>query len=216
MCLYLRQFNISMIISLMLLNIILGALSFISFILFLQNLNEYKEDYPNNSISWAILVISLVVSMLASTCVYYFGMRSVYFKMRSFFSLYLASLISYTLFTTLLLILNITLMKNSNLIPFQHFERLLKGTMIIDIILIILYLITLVSWLLYKKRLQSQFEEAPLNNLLNPETLSDELYNNIIEQSINPEDKSLKNKYRKLSSKKAHQSSNVINNDSVY
>lgn len=217
MCNYIRQINISLLVLSLLLNAIITIIAVITSIFLISIISDKKLDFQEAPSTFVYLSIAVIKGTIAFITVNYFGKRVIYFKMLSYFKIYVIFIVLYMFISALLVVLNFMLNDyNKGLVDerITHFLHLRNCIMIIAIVNIICDILTLTFTGFYYKRLIYQFEESPLNRISNPEDLSNELYNNIISQSKDPENNTLKEEYRRLSHKAEY--SKQINSSSVY
>ncbi len=211
MCIYLRQFNISLLVALIVSNSILFLSSTVAICLFAKIISE--NDIEKSILNFVYLIISTIQGLASLIITYYVGKRVIYFKMLSFLKIYLVNLIFFLAISILLLILKIVVKESETIKTYQNYLTFKTIIMIVSIVLTLLYLLSIIGLLTYKKNLETQVMESPLNRVSDPDSISDELYQNILEQSKDPNNPILKEEYRRLSQNKNKMQ---INSDSTY
>lgn len=209
MCTYIRQFNISLVIALIILNSLLFLSGAVTIGLLGKIITEH--DHDNSVLNFVFLILASIKGLAALATTYYVGKRVIYFKMLSFWKIYLINLIFYLIISAVLLILKIVIKEDESIKEYQHYETFRTMIMAISIVLISCYILSIIGLLLYKQNLEDQFSESPLNRISDPDSISGELYQNIIDQSKDPDNVKLKDEYRRLSKNKMK-----INSDAVY
>lgn len=200
MCVYIRQFCITAIIILFIENI---SCIIISSLLF------GKIPYilaPGLDIAY--LSAHILVNLLSIMGTYVFGLRMIYFKMNQYYRHYISFLISFFFLTIAILI--VSFLKGFDLNKDGDIFKLIL--LVFDGLMAITYGINIYITNSYKDVLKNQISDSLLNRASNPDSIDNDIYNNIIEQSLNPDDESLKDEYVKIknrSAKKINHSSDL-------
>lgn len=218
---YLRQTNITLIIFMIIINCVLLFLSGITVGYLATILHDHT--FPCSAENYILLIFATVKGFLSAWLIYYLGMRAMYFKMRSYFVWYMTALFL-NFFMSLFIVIFKVCLPNTKRddANTHHYKELAFVIEMLCIVLMILYVCSVVFAVFYRKSLDISIDNTPLNQIDDPEFLSDEIYKNIIEQSKNPDDEILKNQYRRLSKDKTGDSSssnmkkNTINDSTVY
>lgn len=209
MCTYIRQLNIILVIALIVFNVMLLVFGVTTIGILGKILSE--SNHNDSLLNFAFLIIASIKGLAALIIIYYFGKRVIYFKMLSYLKVYVINLISCLFISALLIVFKIAVTEEEDIKSNQHYENFRNIIMIISIILVFTYSLSLICLFRYKRRLEDQVSESPLNKMSDPDSISSELYQNIIDQSKDPDNPKLKAEYRRLSQKKLK-----INSDSVF
>ena len=151
--------------------------------IYLSDDNEIKNEILFiliSDITFSTLII-IINGYLLYTALYFFSKNQI-----------LLFLIMIFIFLIIKVFILIMLIKNGNI----SFE-LSHISLIIYIIYsqVFLLFITLIFGLFYRYKFNKEIDESPLNRI--DEYITEEMYNNILTQSLNPNDKELKRHFKK-------------------
>ena len=215
MCLYLRYYNIASLLLNLLLNLSCIVISIVCISLLLNLDSQEKKIFHMKTVNYVYLIIQITFGFVSTIVNLYFGMKYIYFKIISYSKMYLSTLFVNFLCTILLIIANYLLNYNYDETTFKTYEFYLDIVIIIASFLICNYIIGFYLGFIYISKLEQQIDDSPLNQLSNPDLLSDKIYENIIKQSKDPNNKELKEEYSILS-RKSKALDNPINDSGAF
>jgi hypothetical protein len=191
----LRYLNIIIIILLFTLNIALLTISILS-LFYLDCIED--ENPPKNHISIIFFICTIVISTLGCTISPYCSIKLIYFKMLTFIGWFFTCTIILLASTIGMIILDLMIRTVSKNKEIEILTDLKIIILIVLIILSILYIAKATLVIRYLKQIATEVESSPLNNI-SGDDLTSELYKNIIRQSKEPSNDSLKQEYLRLS-----------------
>jgi hypothetical protein len=145
-----------------------------------------------------LFVFDSIFSLIMIIITILFGFFSIYFSLRDKLYIYII-ILSFALFIkSIYFILYCLEYKNNNgkIILF-----------IIYIIQLIMKVLNLISSIYERNKLIKEIEESPLNYV--DETITEDIYNSILSQCLNPEDKKLRKEFQKTIKKRKERMSKI-------
>jgi len=196
MCKYVRHFNMIIMASLIIIEgISLGLCSF--FLFLISEVNGEFDFKLFNSVFISMLMLKSVAVMLFT---FLSGMRSLYYKLLDKINMYICCCVAFTLLIWVFYIINDLIdeytSKNSERREILDLIADKEYFLIVSVTKTILHVISLIFTVIDRKEIKRQLDNSPLNYI--DSSLDEELYNNILRLSKNPDDASLMSEHRKL------------------
>ena len=144
--------------------------------------------YNESNITFYLFLIDSIISSIMIFITLILGFASIYYSSKNKLFWYLIILFFVFGFKVALFFLILKEMKDNN-------NNDIKIIFIITSIEILIIFLNFISSLIERCKLVQEIEESPLNYV--DENITPELYTSILYQSLNPEDKKLKNDFHK-------------------
>ena len=191
----LRYSNIFLIVLLFTLNISLLTISILS-LFYLDSIED--ENPPKNHKNIIFFIFTIVSALIGCSISPYCSVKLIYFKMLTFVGWFYTCIIILFALTIGMIVLDIMIRTVSSNRDIEILADLKMIILVVLVLLSVLYIAKLILVFRYLKQIATEVESSPLNNI-SGDDLTSELYKNIIRQSKEPSNDSLKQEYVRLS-----------------
>ena len=160
------------------------------------------KDEKNNLLIFVAFILDLSISFIMIIITIILGFISIYSSSKDKLFVYIIISFIEFLITIIFLIILVNEFKDRN-----NYKVLIIIILILYIIKIVILFFNIISSIYERQKIIKEIEESPLNYV--DETITEDIYNSILSQCLNPDDKKLKKEFKKKLKKRKNKNTKI-------
>jgi len=160
------------------------------------------KDEKNNLLVFVAFILDLSISFIMIIITIILGFISIYSSSKDKLFVYIIISFIEFLITIIFLIILVNEFKDRN-----NYKVLIIIILILYIIKIVILFFNIISSIYERQKIIKEIEESPLNYV--DETITEDIYNSILSQCLNPDDKKLKKEFKKKLKKRKNKNTKI-------